>query len=84
MDLSKCKASFVRKPRPKTDAERRERKRLANLKHKEKYNLDQYSLVMDKEVKTRFMDYCLKENLSGARIIQHLIVEFLDKQTPNG
>jgi hypothetical protein len=81
MDLMKYERT---RQRYKSKADKTRRQTLSNYRSLERYNLARYSVILDKDVKKRFMDFCLKNNLSTARIIQHLLVEFLDKQAPNG
>jgi hypothetical protein len=45
----------------------------------ERYQLAPYSLMLDREVKKKFMSYCEDKYLSPSKVIELLIVEFMEK-----
>jgi len=47
--------------------------------YREKYQLAPYSLMLDKQNKKRFMNYCENKYLSPSRVIEFLILDFMEK-----
>jgi len=50
---------------------------IAMAEYKKRYSLSQYTLMLDVDLKKRWMDYCVRNKMSPSGLISHFITEHL-------